>query len=47
MVRKACQRAIDENVVDLQRSYENLEPRLHFDSRTSYLLILVKGRRNS
>ena len=27
MVRKACQRAIDENVVDLQRSYEEFRTR--------------------
>lgn len=40
MVRKACQRAIDENVVDLQRSYEEFRiktPLLTADPLTAYI----------
>ena len=40
MVRKACQRAIDENVVDLQRSYEEFRtktPLLTTEPLTAYI----------
>lgn len=40
MVRKACQRAIDENVVDLQRSYEEFRtktPLLSTEPLTAYI----------
>lgn len=40
MVRKACQRAIDENVVDLQREYEEFRtksPLLSVEPLTSYI----------
>ncbi len=40
MVRKACQRAIDENVVDLQRSYEEFRtktPLLSVEPLTAYI----------
>ena len=40
MVRKACQRAIDENVVDLQRSYEEFRtktPLLSAEPLTAYI----------
>ena len=40
MVRKACQRAIDENVVDLQRSYEEFRtktPLLTAEPLTAYI----------
>ena len=39
-VRKACQRAIDENVVDLQRSYEEFRtktPLVSVDPLTAYI----------
>ena len=40
MVRKACQRAIDENVVDLQRSYEEFRtksPLVSIEPLTAYV----------
>ena len=40
MVRKACQRAIDENVVDLQRNYEEFRtksPLLTVEPLTAYV----------
>ena len=40
MVRKACQRAIDENVVDLQRNYEEFRtrtPLLSVEPLTAYI----------
>ncbi len=40
MVRKACQRAIDENVVDLQRNYEDFKtktPLLTVEPLTAYI----------
>lgn len=40
MVRKACQRAIDENVVDLQRNYEEFKtktPLLSVEPLTAYI----------
>lgn len=40
MVRKACQRAIDENVVDLQRNYEEFRtksPLLSIEPLTAYI----------
>ena len=40
MVRKACQRAIDENVVDLQRNYEEFRtktPLVSVEPLTAYI----------